>query len=150
MRFRLLLFALAAFAVVTLAACSSGGSAQQQIQSRVQAFATHFNEDDAKAILDDDVPTSFRRTCSDADAKQAVGQARQFGAKLAVRSVNNITVSGDKARAQVVFDTGLPIAAQSPALTVGFIHEAGAWRFDTGNANGCNGILPTSLGAAGG
>ena len=130
--------------------CSGGGSPQQQIQNRVQAFTTHFNEDDAKAILDDDVPTSFRRTCSDAEAKQAIGQARQFGTKLSVKSVNNISIDGSKATAQVVFDTGLPIAAQSPTLTIPFVHEAGSWRFDTASANGCNGILPTSLGARGG
>lgn len=150
MRFPLLLLALAGVAAALLIACSGGGSPQQQVQNRVQAFVTHFNEDDAKAILDDDMPTSFRRTCSDADAKQAIGQARQFGAKLAVKSVNNITVNGSKATAQVVFDTGLPIAAQSPVLTLPFVHEAGSWRFDTGNGNGCNGILPSSLGGSGG
>src|SRR5579883_3415396 len=107
-----------------LLACSGGGSPQQQIQNRVQAFTTHFNEDDAKAILDDDVPTSFRRSCSDGDAKQALGQARQFGTKLSVKNVSNIVVNGSKATAQVVFDTGLPILAQSPSLTVPFVHEA--------------------------
>jgi hypothetical protein len=35
---------------------------------------------------------------------------------------------------------------QAPALTVPFVKDAGAWRFDTGASNGCNNILPTSLG----
>jgi hypothetical protein len=148
---RILGWSAAVVVACALLACSgSGGTPQQQIQNRVQAFTTHFNEDDAKAILDDDVPTSFRRTCSDAAAKQALNQVRQFGTKLSVKSVNNIAVNGSKATAQVVFDTGLPIAAQVPALTVPFVHEAGSWRFDTGNAGGCNGILPTSLGTAAG
>ena len=141
-----------AFALLFLtSACSSGGGTpQQQIQNRVQSFVTHYNEDDAKAILDSDVPTSFRRTCSDADAKQTITQARQFSSNLSVKSVDNITVNGDKATARVVFGTGSSLLPQAPSLTVPFVKDAGTWRFDTGSSNGCNNILPTSFGKASG
>jgi len=140
---------IAALTVLGALACSGGGTPQQQIQSRVQSFVTHFNEDDAKAILDDDVPPSFRRSCSDADAKQTINQARKFGAKLAVKSVSNIAVNGDHAAAQVVLTTGVGLAPQTPAVTVPFVKNAGAWRFDAPSGNGCNNILPTSLGRGG-
>jgi hypothetical protein len=143
----LVIAAASALSLLPLAsACSGGDTPQEQIQSRVQSFVNHYNADDAKAILDDDLPPSFRRTCSDADAKQTIQQARRFASKISAKSVDNVQVTGDKATARVVFDTGASLLPQAPALTVPFVKDAGAWRFDTGASNGCNNILPTSLG----
>jgi|GEM_PF-1949989 len=127
-----------------IAACSGGGSPEQQIRNRVQSFVTHYNEDDAKAILDNDVPTSFRRTCSDSEAKRVLGQARQLSGQLSVKSVDNINVQGNKATARVVLTTGQPLLPQTPPVTISFIHEDGGWRFNTPPTQGCNGLIPTN------
>jgi hypothetical protein len=126
------------------AACSGGGSPEQQIRNRVQSFVAHYNEDDAKAILDNDVPVSFRRTCSDSEAKRMVSQARQLSGQLNVKSVDNITVQGNKATARVVLGTGQPLLPQTPPVTIPFVHEDGSWRFNISPTQGCNGLLPTN------
>lgn len=133
--------ALSGALLATVAACSSGGSPQAQIRDRVQAFVTHFNEGDAKTMLDSDVPTSFRRTCSDQDAKNLIKQAQGFGAKLSVNSIDNIQISGDKATASVALGTGVALLPNTPPATVPFVKSDGSWRIDTSGAGaGCSGI----------
>ncbi len=140
-----------------VAACSSSnnnktGTANDdtQIRNRVNSIINHFNGGDAKAILDDDVPASARRTCSDKDAKETVNGARQQlqdqGGKLAVKSVDSINVLGNKATADVVFTTGVAAVPETPPVPVSFVKDGGTWHFDPGDVSGCNGLIPTGVG----
>jgi hypothetical protein len=135
-----------------LAACGGGsgsgsaGGDQGAIKSRLDSVVNHINAGDGKAILDDDVPASARRTCSDKDAKDVVNAARQaLGGKLTVKSVDDVQVNGSKATAKVVFGTGVPQAPTSGAMTVPFVKSSG-WKLDPGDLGGCNGILPNGSG----
>ncbi len=125
-------------------------SDQAQIINRVTSLVGHFNSGDAKAILDDDVPASARRTCSDKDAKDTVGSARQqlqaLGGRLAVKSVNDVVVTDNKATANVVFTTGVAALPETAPVAVPFIKDGGSWKVDPGELSGCNGLIPTTLG----
>jgi hypothetical protein len=148
------LVALIAAVAVTLVlgACSSsnnntgGGSDATAIRNRVNSVITHFNNGDGKAILDNDVPASARRTCSDKDAKDLVNGARQqlqtLGVKLSVKSVDNIVVTGNKATADVTLG-GIPASSSFP---VTFVKDGSSWRLDTSAASGCNGLLINQTG----
>ncbi len=139
-------------AMALLAACGGGGSSgsgggdQAAIKNRHNSVVKHFNDGDAKAILDDDVPASARRTCSDKDAKDVVNGARQaLGGRLSVRNVDNIQVAGNKATARVVYGIGQTQAVSAGAVTVPFV-KSGGWKLDPGDFGGCNGILPNGTG----
>lgn len=147
--------ALAAAAVVAVCSCSGSTNATPTndtaaIRARMTSLISHFNSGDAKAILDDDVPASARRTCSDKDAKDAINGARQqlqaVGGKVSLKSVDNVAVNGSNATASVVFATGLPFPPETPAATIPFVKDGGSWRLDTTDANGCNGLLPSGVG----
>lgn len=143
----------------TAAACSSnagsntdsnsGGSDAAQIHSRLDSVIGHINSGDAKAILDDDLPTSARRTCSDKDAKDTVNTVRQqmqaVGAKLSVKSVADVSVTGSKAKANVVFATGVPSIPDTPPVPVPFVKEGSSWKFDTTETTGCNALIPSTF-----
>ena len=128
----------------------SGNSDATQIRSRVDSVVNHINNGDAKAILDDDVPASARRTCSDKDAKDTVGTLRQqmqaAGAKLSVKSVSDVSVSGNKATANVVFATGVTLIPDTPPVPMPFVKDGGSWKVDTSDSSGCNGLIPSTFG----
>ena len=128
----------------------SGNNDATQIRSRVDSVVNHINNGDAKAILDDDVPASARRTCSDKDAKDTVGTLRQqmqaAGAKLSVTSVTDVSVSGNKATANVVFATGLASIPDTSPVPMPFVKDGGSWKVDTSDSSGCNGLIPSTFG----
>lgn len=142
-------------AITLTVACSSGNNSKSggsddasAIRSRVSSLIDHFNSGDAKAILDNDVPASARRTCSDKDAKDTITTAKQsltsLGLKLSLKSVDNVVVTGNKATADVLVNTGSPLGAQP--LHAQFVKDGGSWRLDTSAAQGCNGLVINGLG----
>ncbi len=142
--------------LLLLTSCSSNSNStdsvsdQAQISHRLASLVDHFNNGDAKAILDDDVPPSARRTCSDKDARDTVSGAKQqlqaLGGKLSLKSVNDVVVTGNRATANVVFATGVAALPETPPIPVPFIKDGGSWKLDPGEASGCNGLIPTALG----
>jgi len=145
-------YAAAAAIAIALAACSSGnsggsgGSDTDQIRSRINSLVAHINSGNAKAILDDDVPTSARRTCSDKDAKESLTRLKELTPKLSVKSIDDVTITGSKATASVVLSTGNALLQQTPPIPFPLVKDGGGWRIDTTEANGCNGLVPTGLG----
>jgi len=137
--------ALAGAAIVVLTvAC--GGSAKDdtaKIKDRVSSLVGHYNSGDAKAILDDDVPASARRTCSDKDAKDFLTQEKQLAPRYSVRSVDNVNVTGKNASATVSLLTDAAKATQVPFALV---KSGGNWLLDTSGMDGCNGLFPGATG----
>lgn len=142
---------------IVLTACSSGnnnggggggggGSDTAQIKSRINSLVNHVSSGNAKAILDDDVPASARRTCSDKDAKDSLTRLKELAPKLAVKSIDDVTITGSKATASVVLSTGNALLQQTPPVPFPLVKDNGGWRIDPSEASGCNGLVPTGLG----
>ncbi|HZQ35539.1 MAG TPA: hypothetical protein VFD32_06375 [Dehalococcoidia bacterium] len=133
----------AAILAVGVACGGSGKSDTAKITDRVNSLVSHYNKGDAKAILDDDVPASARRTCSDSDAKDFLTQEKQLASHYTVRSVDNVSINGKSARAMVSLLTDGAKTAQVPFPLV---KSGGNWLLDTSGMNGCNGLFPSAAG----
>jgi hypothetical protein len=138
--------ALACVAAAGIGAACGGGSAKDDttgIKDRVNSLVDHYNSGDAKAILDDDVPASARRTCSDKDAKDFLTQEKQLAAHYAVKSIDNVNIAGKNASATVSLTTDGAKTAQVPFALV---KNGGTWLLDTSGMDGCNGLFPSASG----
>jgi hypothetical protein len=143
--------------VVATCACggsnNNGGNAASAsdptsaIAARMKSLVSHIDSGDAKAILDDDVPASARRSCSDKDARDTVNAYRQLfpsGSKLVAGPVSNISTSGNKATASV--SVGVSGAPPPGPISIHFVKDGGSWKLDPSGSNGCTGLVPSGLG----
>ncbi len=133
-------------AVIVVVSAACGGSAKDdtaKIRDRVNSLVGHYNSGDAKAILDDDVPASARRTCSDKDAKDFLTQVKQLAPHYAVKSVDTVNVTGKSASATVSLSTD---PAKTTQVPFSLVKSGGNWLLDTSGMDGCNGLFPSAAG----
>jgi hypothetical protein len=132
------------------AACGSGGNSggaasgdpTAAITARMNSLLSHINSGDAKAILDNDVPPSARRTCSDQDAKNTIDALRQSlpaGATLSLSGVSDVNVVGNRATATVMIDES---GQQPQPASLVFVKSGNSWKLDTSGQSGCAGLIP--------
>jgi hypothetical protein len=141
-------------APLIVAGCGSSGSGKgatssdpkTAITARMNSLIGHINSGDAKAILDNDVPTSARRTCSDKDARATIGALRAqlpAGATFVVQDVRDVQVVGNKATATA--SIGVTGQVQPQPATLAFVKDGGNWRLDPSGSTGCNGLIPQGV-----
>jgi len=139
----------AALAIVAGAGCGSGGGSgatssdpTTAITARMNSLLSHINDGDAKAILDNDVPPSARRTCNDQDAKNTIDALRQSlpaGARLSLSGVSDVNVVGNRATATVMIDES---GQQPQPASLAFVKSGSSWKLDTSGQSGCDGLIP--------
>lgn len=133
----------AAILVVGAACGGAGKNDTAKITDRVNSLVGHYNKGDAKAILDDDVPPSARRTCSDSDAKDFLTQEKQLASQYTVKSIDNVNINGKNANATVSLLTD---GAKTAQVAFPLVKNGGNWLLDTSGMDGCNGIFPGASG----
>lgn len=133
-------------AAILLIGAACGGSSKSdtaKISDQVNSLVSHYNKGDAKAILDDDVPASARRTCSDSAARDFLSQEKQLASHYTVKSIDNVSINGKSASATVSLLTDGAKTAQVPFPLV---KSGGSWLLDTSGMDGCNGLFPSAAG----
>ncbi len=133
-------------AALLVAGTACGGSSKSdsaKIGDRVNSLVSHYNKGDAKAILDDDVPPSARRTCSDNAAKDFLSQEKQLASHYTVKSIDSVSINGNSASAMVSLLTDNAKTAQ---VAFPLVKSGGSWLLDTSGMDGCNGLFPSAAG----